>query len=53
MERIPRRRGGDVRVVAEARDTDGSLRSESWLGTGHAEIVRLLEDAAAGAASRP
>ncbi|MDA0632298.1 hypothetical protein OUY22_02645 [Nonomuraea sp. MCN248] len=35
--------GGDVRIVAEVRDSTGILRSESWLGTGHAEIIRLLE----------
>ncbi|SEG91928.1 Ankyrin repeat [Nonomuraea solani] len=35
--------GGDVRMVAEVRDASGDLRSESVLGTGHAEIVRLLE----------
>ncbi|MEV0306942.1 ankyrin repeat domain-containing protein [Nonomuraea fuscirosea] len=35
--------GGDVRVVAEVRDEAGELRSEHSLGTGHAEIVRLLE----------
>ncbi|MFI7643049.1 ankyrin repeat domain-containing protein [Nonomuraea sp. NPDC049400] len=35
--------GRDVRVVAEVRDEAGELRSEWWLGTGHAEIVRLLE----------
>ncbi|WP_436759124.1 ankyrin repeat domain-containing protein [Streptosporangium sp. V21-05] len=35
--------GGDVRIVAEVRDDTGELRSESRLGTGHAEIVRLME----------
>ncbi|MEU7895866.1 ankyrin repeat domain-containing protein [Nonomuraea sp. NPDC049152] len=35
--------GGGERVVAEQRDSSGRLRSESVLGTGHAEIVRLLE----------
>ncbi|MCF6474824.1 hypothetical protein FAF44_41575 [Nonomuraea sp. MG754425] len=35
--------GGGVRVVAEVRDAAGRLRSETSLGTGHAEIVRLLE----------
>lgn len=35
--------GGGVRVVAEVRDAEGRLRSETHLGTGHAEIVRLLE----------
>ncbi|WP_344470455.1 ankyrin repeat domain-containing protein [Nonomuraea monospora] len=35
--------GGGVRVVAEVRDGAGRLRSETALGTGHAEIVRLLE----------
>ncbi|MEV0613046.1 ankyrin repeat domain-containing protein [Nonomuraea sp. NPDC050404] len=35
--------GGDVRVVAEVRESTGELRSETFLSTGHAEIVRLLE----------
>ncbi|WP_187414290.1 ankyrin repeat domain-containing protein [Nonomuraea sp. PA05] len=35
--------GGGVRVVAEVRDGAGRPRSETALGTGHAEIVRLLE----------
>ncbi|UBU10513.1 ankyrin repeat domain-containing protein [Nonomuraea gerenzanensis] len=35
--------GGGVRVVAEVRDDAGRLRSQTQLGTGHAEIVRLLE----------
>jgi ankyrin repeat protein len=35
--------GGDVRLVAEVRDRTGDLRSESRLGTGHAEIADLLE----------
>ncbi|MET7339317.1 ankyrin repeat domain-containing protein [Nonomuraea sp. NPDC005650] len=34
---------GETRIVAEVRDGTGRRRSESWLGTGHAEIVRLLE----------
>jgi ankyrin repeat protein len=41
--RRERSEGGDVRVVAEVRDHAGNLRSESWLCTGHTEIVRLLE----------
>ncbi|PRX70360.1 ankyrin repeat protein [Nonomuraea fuscirosea] len=41
--RRERSEGGDVRVVAEVRDEAGELRSEHSLGTGHAEIVRLLE----------
>ncbi|MFC4532023.1 ankyrin repeat domain-containing protein [Sphaerisporangium dianthi] len=45
--------GGDVRIVAEVRDSTGGLRSESWLGTGHAEIIRLLEARTAGYTSRP
>ncbi|WP_431895515.1 ankyrin repeat domain-containing protein [Nonomuraea sp. bgisy101] len=35
--------GGGERVVAEVHDSSGQLRSETPLGTGHAEIVRLLE----------
>jgi uncharacterized protein len=35
--------GGDVRIVAEARDDAGRLRRQSALGTGHADIVRLLD----------
>ncbi|MGJ6960369.1 ankyrin repeat domain-containing protein [Streptosporangium sp. G11] len=45
--------GGDVRIVAEVRDNTGGLRSESRLGTGHAEIIRLLETWTAGYANRP
>ncbi|MEV4251381.1 ankyrin repeat domain-containing protein [Streptosporangium canum] len=45
--------GGDVRIVAEVRDSTGNLHSESWLGTGHAEIIRLLEAWTAGHTSRP
>ncbi|WP_346115321.1 hypothetical protein, partial [Nonomuraea maheshkhaliensis] len=41
--RRERSEGGDVRVVAEVRDEAGELRSEHFLGTGHAEIVHLLE----------
>lgn len=43
--RRERGEGGDERVVAEVRDADGDPRSEHWLGTGHAEVVRLLEEA--------
>ncbi|MFB9679158.1 ankyrin repeat domain-containing protein [Streptosporangium vulgare] len=45
--------GGDVRIVAEVRDDTGRLRSESRLGTGHAEIIRLLETWTAGHVNRP
>ncbi|MFI7700509.1 ankyrin repeat domain-containing protein [Nonomuraea sp. NPDC049480] len=45
--------GGDVRMVAEVRDGEGELRSERRLGTGHAEIVRLLEAAASGHPGHP
>ncbi|GAA4955266.1 ankyrin repeat protein [Nonomuraea thailandensis] len=41
--RRERAEGGGVRVVAEVRDSEGRLRSETCLGTGHAEIVRLLQ----------
>ncbi|MEU8395629.1 ankyrin repeat domain-containing protein [Nonomuraea sp. NPDC048892] len=41
--RRERSEGGDVRVVAEVRDEAGELRSEHFLGTGHAEIVHLLK----------
>jgi hypothetical protein len=42
--------GGDPRIVAEVRDNAGDLRSESHLGTGHTEIVRLLEARVGGQA---
>ncbi|MER5624002.1 ankyrin repeat domain-containing protein [Streptosporangium sp. NPDC002544] len=45
--------GGDVRIVAEVRDNTGRLRSESQLGTGHAEIIRLLETWTASYVNRP
>ncbi|GAA0951607.1 hypothetical protein GCM10009560_72540 [Nonomuraea longicatena] len=41
--RRQRLEGGDEQLVAEARDADGDLRSGLAMGTGHAEIVRLLE----------
>ncbi|MFI7640384.1 ankyrin repeat domain-containing protein [Nonomuraea sp. NPDC049400] len=50
--RRERSEGGDVRVVAEVRDHAGNLRSESWLCTGHTEIVRLLETRAGGLSKR-
>ncbi|MBB3724694.1 hypothetical protein [Nonomuraea dietziae] len=42
--------GGDVRIVAEVRDDTGDLNMSRQLGTGHAEIVRLLEAGTAGPA---
>ncbi|WP_157245091.1 ankyrin repeat domain-containing protein [Nonomuraea typhae] len=42
--RRERSEGGDERLVAEVYGPDGRLRSERPLGTGHAEVVRLLED---------
>jgi ankyrin repeat protein len=42
--------GGGTRIVAEVRDNAGDLRSESHLGTGHTEIVRLLEARVGGQA---
>ncbi|MEV7010052.1 ankyrin repeat domain-containing protein [Streptosporangium sp. NPDC051022] len=45
--------GGDVRIVAEMRDDTGALRSETQLGTGHAEIIRLLETWTTGSTGHP
>ncbi|MFG3438861.1 ankyrin repeat domain-containing protein [Nonomuraea sp. NPDC047897] len=41
--RRERGEGGDERLVAEVRDAAGDPRSERWIGTGHAEVVRILE----------
>ncbi|NUW30016.1 ankyrin repeat domain-containing protein [Nonomuraea sp. SMC257] len=41
--RRERSEGGDEGVVVEVRGERGDLRSGRTLGTGHAEIVRLLE----------
>jgi uncharacterized protein len=44
--RRQRLEGGDEQVVVRVYDADGAPRSEAAMGTGHAEIVRLLREQA-------